>query len=276
MSIGTPRYGTVDREYGRRLATTQPDQDGPIWMVNLMQYRSVAQYADGRPSTITGQEADDEYSPTESLRAVGASPVFFGTVEEQLLGDAPPWDRVAVVRYATRRSFIEMQSRPEFQAAHTHKDAGMERTIVIGCRPMTQSVGTIAGGLTDPPAVPHPSTEDDGPVMVVHVIRFADAEAGSSTPDEMQAYQTAAAVTASRHGARVAGWFEVEGTIVGDGRAWHQVRFNWFPSKRAFMAVVSDPDRLDAQRLHRELAIADTYTLVVRPTIDRLQQSLQR
>ena len=32
----TPRYGTVDKEYGMRLATTPPDADGPVWMVNLM------------------------------------------------------------------------------------------------------------------------------------------------------------------------------------------------------------------------------------------------
>jgi ribonuclease Z len=34
--------------------------------------------------------------------------------------------------------------------------------------------------------------------------------------------------------------------------------------------VVRDPARLAAQAAHREPALADTYTLVVRPTIDRL------
>ena len=40
------------------------------------------------------------------------------------------------------------------------------------------------------------------------------------------------------------------------------------------MAVVFDPDRLAAQRDHREVAIADTYTMILRPTIDRLAESL--
>jgi hypothetical protein len=31
-----------------------------------------------------------------------------------------------------------------------------------------------------------------------------------------------------------------------------------------------DPARLDAQKTSREPAIADTYTMIVRPTIDRL------
>ncbi len=74
---------------------------------------------------------------------------------------------------------------------------------------------------------------------------------------------------------RLAGWFKVEGTIIGDGRSWDQVRFNAFPSRAAFMAVVKDPERLRAQREHRETAIADTYTMILRPTIDRLAESLQ-
>ncbi len=62
-----PRYGTIDREYGMRLATTPPDDDGPVWMVNLMNYREVAEYADGRESTISGREADDLYAPLGPL-----------------------------------------------------------------------------------------------------------------------------------------------------------------------------------------------------------------
>jgi hypothetical protein len=33
---------------------------------------------------------------------------------------------LAVVKYPTRKSFIEMQDRPKFQESHKHKDAGME------------------------------------------------------------------------------------------------------------------------------------------------------
>ena len=81
-------------------------------------------------------------------------------------------------------------------------------------------------------------------------------------------------MSASKHGVRIAGWFAVEGTIVGDGRAWHQVRFNAFPSKAAFMAVVFDPDRLEAQKDHREKAIADTYTMIVRASLDDIAASI--
>ena len=40
------------------------------------------------------------------------------------------------------------------------------------------------------------------------------------------------------------------------------------------MAVVMDPARLEAQKNSREPAIADTYTMIVRPTIDRLADSI--
>jgi hypothetical protein len=270
----TPRYGTVDREYGMKLATAPPDEDGPVWMVNLMKYREVADYADGRESAISGREADDLYTPRESLAAIGAEIVFAGEVDQQLLGDAPIWDRVGVVKYPTRRSFIEMQSRPDFQRQHVHKDAGMAETIVIGCQPFDVPVWPADIAQPDWADVPHPPTDDDGPVMVIHVLKYHDAADAAVTPEQMEAYTRSAAVAAGAHGGRVAGWFAAEGTILGDGRTWDQVRFNAFPSKAAFMAVVFDPARLEAQKANREPAIADTYTMIVRPSIDRIAASI--
>jgi hypothetical protein len=110
--------------------------------------------------------------------------------------------------------------------------------------------------------------------MVIHVLKYHDAAAASITPADMAAYQRAAGEVAVPHGVRISGWFAVEGTILGDGRSWDQVRFNLFPSKAAFMAVVIDPARLEAQKSSREPAIADTYTMIVRPAIDRLADSL--
>lgn len=261
-----PRYGQVDREYAMRLAQS----DDPVWMVNLMKYRERADYGDGRDSELTGQQADDEYTPREALAKVGAEIVFVGEVHRQLLGDDPVWDRVAVVKYPSGRSFIEMQTLPEFKKQHVHKDAGMAQTFVIGTSPI--ELPDFDAESRPWSEVEQPPTDDDPDVVVVHVVKYHDAE-GGATPDEMVAYQTAASKIAGRHGGRVDGWFASDGTIVGDGRTWDQVRFNAFPSVAGFMAVVADPDRLAAQRNHREQAIADTYTLIVRPTINRLEAS---
>ena len=276
MSSTQPRYGAIDTDVARRLATTPPAEDGPVWMVNLMKYRDVADYADGRSSTLTGREADDLYSPLDSLAAVGARPVFVADVDQQLLGDGTVWDRIGVVRYPTRRSFVEMQSLPSFRESHLHKDAGMDRTIVMATQPMDVPTAPDDVERPDWADVPHPPTDDDGPVVVLHVLRFHDADEAHRTPDHMEQYQTAAGRVALRHGVRISGWFAVEGTIVGDGRVWHQVRFNEFPSKAAFMAVVTDPDRLAAQHDHREVAIADTYTMILRARLDDLAASVDR
>jgi hypothetical protein len=269
------RYGTIDPAYLSTLAETPPDDDGPVWMVNLMSYREVADYspyaddpdADVPASPISGREADDLYAPFGPLDAVGAEIVFVADVDSQLLGDTPKWDRIAVVRYPTRRSFVEMEARADFQAKHIHKDAGMAETIVMGCRPI--ATPAIPDDAPDWTEVPHPPTPEDPYVVVLHVIRFQEDQI-----DHMTSYQNEAGSVAVPHGVRLAGWFGVEGTIIGDGRSWSQARFNAFPSKAAFMDVVFDPERLEAQKEHRETAIADTYTLILRPFIDRLHESL--
>ena len=268
-SARTVRYGSIDPQYATRLATTPPERDGPVWMVNLMSYRDRAEYADGRETTLTGRDADDRYAPLGPLAAVGARVVFFAEVESQLLGSDPRWDRVAVVQYPTRRSFIEMQLLPEFAELHEHKDAGMARTIILGCQPIDPP--PRPADAPDWADVPHPPSAADGPVVVLHVLKYNEGAYG-----EMEAYTGAAAAVAVPNGVRIAGWLAVEGTIVGDGRSWDQARFNAFPSKAAFMAVVLDRARLAAQAEHREPAIADTYTMILRPLIDRLADSLAR
>ena len=270
---GTPeltiRYGQIDPDYRRALGEAPPGEDGPVWMVNLMSYRDRAEYADGRETTLTGREADDTYAPIAELAAVGASIVFLADVDTQLLGHAPKWDRVAIVRYPTRRSFLDLESDPAFVARHAHKDAGMAASIVMGCQPMAwPELPTDAPDWTE---VPHPPTEEDGPVVVLHVLHFNDGGAETDMVD----YQNIAGTVAVPNGVRISGWLSVEGTIIGDGRSWDQARFNAFPSRAAFMAVALDPDRLAAQGRHREVAIADTYTMILRPVFDRLEQSFQ-
>jgi uncharacterized protein (DUF1330 family) len=265
-----PSYGQIDPDYAITLTTTPPQDDGPVWMINLMRYKERAEYEDGRETDLTGREADDAYTPLGPLATVGAEIVFASEVEDQFIGDEPQWDRIAIVKYPTRAAFIAMQALPEFQEAHAHKEAGMAETIVIGGRPLPVPTSDEQVDWDD---VPHPPTGEDGPYTMVHVIRFHDPDGATTTPDHMTAYQQVAGSVAVPNGIRIDGWFSAEGTIIGDGRSWHQVRFNTFPSRRAFMAVALDPDRLDAHSEHRETAIADTYAVGVRPLINRLAAS---
>jgi hypothetical protein len=178
---GVPSYGRVDREYAQRLATCPPGDDGPVYMLNLMKYRAVADYGNDGPTDVRGVDADDAYAPVDVLADIGAEIVLTADV----LASTEDWDRVAVVKYATRRSFIEMQTRKDFQAKHVHKEAGMDHTTVLGTLPVD--------GL--PPRAKPAS-------LTLHVWR-------GSAPD-------------TTHGAVA---FAVEGTIIGDGRSWDGAAF---------------------------------------------------
>jgi hypothetical protein len=139
----------------------------------------------------------------------------------------------------------------------------MEFTFVVGCQP-----AELDDAFRVKPAswseIEHAPTDDDGAIMVVHLLKFVEGGRQGS----MREYQSKAFGVAQKHGGGAAAIFNVEGTIMGDGRQWDECRFIAYPSLRAFMAVVQDPERLAAQGEHRGAAIADTYTVVVRPRDD--------
>lgn len=237
MAAYKPGYGKVGRDYAMRMFTMAPEDDGPVWMVNLMKYKQVAAYTDGNPNGISGKEADDRYAPTKILREIGAEVPFFGDVVDQINGDDVKWDRVGVVKYPTRKSFLDMQNREDFKGKHEHKEAGMEFTFVIGCQP---SIVVTPQNFT--------ANLADGPVVIVDVFRYTDSTANNQPVTD----------------ANTAAWFNVEGTIMGDGREWDEVRFSTFPSMQDYTARVGD----SSAPARDGRAIADAYTLVVRPSID--------
>lgn len=136
------RYGTINREMIGRWLKMEASSDGPFWALNLMKYRAVADYGDGSTS-VSGREADDIYTPLDSLAAIGAMAVFAGDVVRMVAGDGVRWDRIGIVRYPSRRAFFAMQQREEFKKSHVHKDAGMEFTIVMSCLPVLPFGGEL-------------------------------------------------------------------------------------------------------------------------------------
>ncbi len=187
----TPRYGTPNWELIGSWLELPAEQDGPFWAVNLMDYRELADYADGRESTLTGREADDIYAPLGPLQAVGAMPAFAADVIAQPVGTLA-YDRVAIVRYPSRAKFFEMQRREDFLELHVHKEAGMASTIVFAATPV------------------HVDEVPDGGSQVLRVRRFAEGRRPADDP---------AGVTPLAR-------FDVEGVIVGDGRSWDDARLD--------------------------------------------------
>jgi len=213
------------------LATRPPEEDGPIYMVNLMKYHEVAQYTDGEVvgKEISGKEADDRYNPSSVLNKIGADVVFYGDVVSNNKG-TEDWDRIGIVRYATRKSFIDMQSRSDFGEKHVHKAAGMARTTLVCCRPLDESI--------DARNRPMP-LEDRLVAMVVRQSSDRDA----AFADLAEAVQ-----------------FGVEGTIIGDGRKWDTVQFIPVSNAAEVEAI--------AQRVSTENG--DAYVMGVQVTMDSI------
>lgn len=232
----TPRlkhkYGTIDKDYAVQLATRPPEDDGPIYMVNLMKYHEVAQYTQDASvdKPISGREADDRYNPASILAKIGATIVFVGDVVSNRPGDED-WDRIAVVRYATRKSFIDMQSRRDFSDKHVHKAAGMQRTIIVSCRPEDEELDRRGRPRTD-----------DASLVVMVVRRTNDrASAFSAIPGAIN--------------------LSAEGTIVGDGRSWDTVQF---------VAVDSAAEMERAIASTSHLTVGDAYVIGVRASMDAI------
>lgn len=105
---------------------------GPVVMLNLLKFANHEAEADG-------SNGEDEYNRygAAALQLVadrGGRLVWLGKAEQVLIGDpADDWDAVALVQYPSRRAFLEMVTSDSYQAAHTHRERGLARTIILAC-----------------------------------------------------------------------------------------------------------------------------------------------
>jgi len=229
-----PDYGKLNQQYFASVLE-RDEPGGPMWALNLMKYRSAAQYEDGRETTLTGQEADDAYTPTEQLAAVGARLIMAGQVVHQLVGDDTVWDRIGIAQYPTRAALIEMSMRDDFQEAHHHKEAGMDFTIVMPTFPYVD----------DPIPPQHSGVDDDVKLLLQVVMDPVDPE-------------FAAEVDSVR-----VGRFWVEDRMIGDDRTFGEARFDLIGPAAVDELVARGTERDDA-----------SYVVIAEMFIDDVARSL--
>ncbi len=114
-----------------------PDE-GPVVMLNLLKFKERASDAHS-----TGGEAYKKYgdAAVEMIERRGGKVIWTGRAEQVLIGDpTQDWDAVLLVQYPSRKAFVEMVSTPEYEQAHEHREAGLERTVVVACSPRTQEL----------------------------------------------------------------------------------------------------------------------------------------
>jgi hypothetical protein len=174
-----PGYGLVDADYAQRLRAAASYADaGPIYMLSLAKFRPGSGQRLGWDS---GRDPDSRYIPIPLLTSAGAALCFMADV---VAGPAD-WDRVGIIWYPTRRSFVEMGDRRDTRDWNSTKERRVSRMALLGLTPTG-----------DLPAA-------DGQRILLEIWNgpepalVADGKVAS---------------------------FDVEGTYIGDGRQWSGVR----------------------------------------------------
>lgn len=124
-------------------------REGEVVMINLLHF--------ARPDTDSGSDSDEgagtgatkattgsgayrEYSDqvVKMVESRGGKVIWTGRPENVLIGDseADDWDLVALVSYPSRAAFIDMVTSPKYEEAHTHRERGLDRTVLLACEPV--------------------------------------------------------------------------------------------------------------------------------------------
>jgi uncharacterized protein (DUF1330 family) len=101
-------------------------------MLNLLKFKKRATGEEG-----TGADAYRRYADAvvKMVEARGGKVLWSGRATHVLIGsEADKWDAVALVQYPNPSAFLEMATSSEMHDIHGHREAGLERTVLIACR----------------------------------------------------------------------------------------------------------------------------------------------
>ena len=111
---------------------------GPVTMLNLLQFKEKAVYADARESNLSGAEAYGLYAieVSKMIEADGGRMVFSAATNSLVIGDGElVWDMVGIAEYASLESFQKIMSSPEYQEIAKHREARLAHQLLINLTP---------------------------------------------------------------------------------------------------------------------------------------------
>ena len=120
----------------------EADQESPFDMINLLKYRPVAIYDSEADNAIgrSGREAYQEYGKAvvPKIMGLGGSLVYIGACDHHFVGDeSQDYDELIIVRYPSRRAYLEMFNSTEYQEAIKHRKAGLEYRVLHESAPLS-------------------------------------------------------------------------------------------------------------------------------------------
>ena len=131
-------------------------RDGEIVMINLLHFAkgdtdTAADTNDtGAQSTGAGAYRDYSDQVVKMVESRGGKVIWTGRPETVLIGDGgkDDWDLVALVSYPSRAAFIDMVTSSSYQEAHTHRERGLDRTVLLACEPLLNALDPRSGDET--------------------------------------------------------------------------------------------------------------------------------
>jgi uncharacterized protein (DUF1330 family) len=114
-----------------------PEQ-GPFVMVNLLRFKTRAEYPDGAEPELSGAEAYMRYGVAVAamVEALGGRIIYSGAVTGLLLGEVDDlWDMVALAEYPSLNAMLEMTRHPDYARIAVHRDAGLAGQLNIRTLP---------------------------------------------------------------------------------------------------------------------------------------------
>ena len=115
-------------------ALLKADDGGPVCMVNLLKFKEKAEYEDGRETDLSGIEAYQIYGAVTGslIKKLGGDVVFTSVLNGMVVGEVEElWDVMAIAKYPTLQSFIEMVASPEYLKVYHHRIAGLKGQLNI-------------------------------------------------------------------------------------------------------------------------------------------------
>lgn len=105
-----------------------PDNEAFV-MINLLRFKCLPS-----ASGSSGQEAYERYMANVApiLKKIGGQLIWMGRVDQVFIGTPEvKWDKVMLVRYPSRKAFMEMISMPDYLTAHSDREAGIENSVLL-------------------------------------------------------------------------------------------------------------------------------------------------
>lgn len=134
--------GHIDPTKQRFAQFRENSRPGPIHMLNLVRFRALAAYPDGRATT--GAEAYPAYGRESNavFTRVGGRIVWRGAFELTLTGpETEAWDECFIAEYPSVAAFVEMIRDPVYREAVKHRQAAVEDSRLIRLAPAEAGSG---------------------------------------------------------------------------------------------------------------------------------------